>query len=589
MTNLKQALLDIARLALPYFTSRETGIFKIGNYSVRLQERWIGLSLFAVIVAINLSQVAISVRLSYFNRDWFNAIEQKNASDFWTLLITVWVFWVAILVVSNMLEFVLTSALKIRWRSWLTDHAISTWLGRKTHYRMQLAAQKANDQSSDNPDQRIAEDIHKFTDTSLSLSVGIINQISTLVSFSVILWGISAQFSIPGTSIQVPGLLFWIALLYASLGTWITHLIGRSLIRLNFQQERFEANFRFSLARLREYAEPVALLNGEGAEQQKLGSRFREVIRNFYNIVRVQKYLTGFIQVYGSSSSVVPYIIVAPYYFAGTVALGLMTQTAGAFGRVEGALAFFIDSYSRIADYKAGIDRLTGFQQAMTEAQALDVKPVTFNTTTDPVLTLQQLAIKLPSGQPILTIADLTLMKGQSVLLTGPSGSGKSTLFRTVAGIWPFATGTIFKPSDASFMLLPQRPYLPIGTLREAVTYPGLQGLYSDEIIAAALEQAQLPYLSHRLDEEGFWTQMLSTGEQQRLSLARALLLKPDWLLLDESTSALDEPTEQLLYERLVSLMPNTTLLSIGHRSTLIGLHQRHLTMTPSDNGAFVL
>lgn len=582
MNSLTAALKDIWRLAWPYFTVRDAGTVRVGRFSWTGQERIIALGLVAMIFLLNFAQVGISVRISYFNRDWFDAIQAKNAAEFWRLLFTVWVFWVVILIISYVVEYVLTSALKIRWRTWMTRDLTDRWLDRDTHYRLQFISDGV-----DNPDQRIQEDVNKFITLTLTLTVGIVNQVSTLVSFTVILWGLSSNLTLPGTQTAIPGLLVWAALIYAGTGTVVAHIIGRKLIALNYEQERYEANFRFSLARLREYAESVALLRGEAAEKEHLGRRFRQVITNFYAIVNKQKYLTAFQQFYGSSASVVPYVIVAPFYFLDKITLGVMTQTAGAFARVEGAFAFFIFAYTTVAEYKAVVDRLTGFRQAIAETHELESgtgRIMLDRAGGDGHIALSGLTLGLPQGRSIVTAQELAFAKDQSTLVTGPSGSGKSTLLRAIAGIWPFGRGRIAIPAGAKVMLLPQRPYLPIGTLRQVVTYPALPGAFGDEALVQALMAARLPQLVDRLDEARNWSQTLSMGEQQRVAIARAILAKPDWLFLDEATAALDEPTEEAVYQSLKRELPETTLVSIGHRSTLHALHERHVDMQPESD-----
>lgn len=585
MSGLTTALADIWRLAWPYFNVREAGTVRVGRFTLTMQERFIAIAFIAVIIALNLAQVQISVLLSYFNRDWFDAIQNKNGTAFWSLLFFTWVPWVVVLIISYLTEYVLTAALTIRWRTWMTKDLTERWLDRDTHYRLQFVGTDG----VDNPDQRIQEDNNKFISYTLSLSVGILNQVSTLVSFAVILWGLSANLTLPGTATTIPGLLVWAALIYASVGTVLTHLIGKKLIPLNFQQEHYEANFRFSLARLREYAESVALLKGEQAEKEHLGERFRSIQKNFYAIVNVRKYLMAFTQFYGSSASVVPYIVVAPFYFLDKVTLGVMTQTAQSFARVEGAMAFFIGAYTTIAEYKAVVDRLTGFRSAIGRARGLGSKPphIVQGTSADGNLSVDDLSVSLPDGRALIAPHGLTFAKGAATLVTGPSGSGKSTLFRAIAGIWPFGEGRVLVPRGARIMLLPQRPYLPIGELREAVTYPAIAGSFGDADIAAALQAVRLGHLAGRLGESASWSQTLSLGEQQRLAVARALLAKPDWLFLDEATAALDEPTEAVIYEVVKTHLPDATVVSIGHRSTLVAFHDRRVEFVAQEGGGF--
>ena len=533
------------------------------------------------LVIINQAQVGISVRLSYFNRDWFNALEEKNGELFWRLLYTVFLFWALIYIVSAIVEYVIQSQLMIRWRRWLTERYIGDWLGDGSHYRLALQGGTA-----DNPDQRIADDVDMFISRTYNLSISLIATISSLVSFSIILWTISANFTIPGTDIAIPGFLFWVACLYSGLGTLATHFIGRRLITLYFDQQKYEASFRFSLARLREYAEQVALLKGEPTENTLLMGRFGDVIRNFLRIVSVRKILMAFTAFYGQISPFIPYMVAAPFYFLGRIQLGVLTQTASAFGRVEGALSYFIDAYTSVADYLSVVRRLTSFDAAIESARLLGTSAPRIERITHAGtdIRVDGLKVALPNGATILE-ADLVFRQGESALISGPSGSGKSTLLRAISGIWPFGEGVVALPENATLMLLPQKPYLPQGPLRAAIAYPQSPTHYSDEALAAALTLAGLGKLVSALEDESNWAQRLSGGEQQRIAIARALLAKPDWLFLDEATSALDEESESRLYEALKINLSNTSFISIGHRSTLKAFHTRAIRMEPSEKG----
>jgi putative ATP-binding cassette transporter len=567
---------SIMRIADRFFDGEDrttVSVWPLSKFQMNEQRlaRW----MVVFLIVVNQAQVGISVRLSFFNRDWFNAIQNKDEAAFWSLLFTVFMFWAIIYVTSAIIEYVVQSVLMIRWRRWLTARYVGDWLDDGTHYRMALAGA-----SADNPDQRISEDINDFVSRTYSFSITLLSQVSSLVSFSIILWLNSSNFAIPGTDIILPGFLFWVALLYAAIGTLITHMIGRRLIPLNFEQQRYEADFRFSLARLREYSEQVALLDGERTEKKLLMGRFGEVIRNFLQIVSLRKKLMAFTAGYNQISVIIPYVVAAPFYFAGKVQFGILTQTAGAFGRVEGALSFFVDSYVSLAAYKAVIDRLVSFDDSIARGRALGSVPPRLERNGSPngAIALENVSLSLPDGRPLVK-ADLDFRPGETALITGPSGSGKSTMLRAVAGIWPFGQGDVAVPREARVMLLPQRPYLPIGTLRAAVAYPEGEGHYSDAELSAALTAVGLPRLAERLDEEAVWAQRLSGGEQQRVAMARALLLKPDWLFLDEATSALDEPSEQALYAVLKERLPDATLVSIGHRSTLNAIHTRHIKL----------
>ena len=576
---------QITRLADPYFVTNERGDLEIGGFGTRqVTERRFACALIVALVVINQLQVAINIRLSFFNRDWFNAIQNKDSVAFWSLLFGVFCFWAAIAVVSNLVEYYTESVLKIRWRRWMTERYYGLWLDEGSLYRAALVGQAA-----DNPDQRIAEDVRNFLNSTYAFSISLLSTVSTLVSFSIILWTIPVDFTVPGTEISLPGLPFWVALVYSVVGTWLTHLIGKPLVQLEFRQERYEADFRFALARLREYSEQVALLRGENAERRILGGRFGSIVSNFYAIVgRTVKLLT-FTTSYFQANVVIPYIIVAPYFFLGRITLGQMTQTAGAFGRVESALTFFIARYQSLASYKAVVERLTTFRSAIDEARELGTKSPRIEHTEHfgRDLVLRDLVLCLPDGREIVCADRLTIEAGTTTLVTGPSGSGKSTLFRAISGIWPYGRGMIDRPADATVMLLPQRPYVPSGTLKTAVAYPAVAGAYSDKAVREVLELARLAPLSCEIDSEHDWPQRLSGGEQQRLAIARAILDKPDWLFLDEATSALDEKLEAEIYSMLSEVLPNTTIVSIGHRSTLIALHRRHIEMEQGQRGIF--
>ena len=575
----------MTRIADRYYETSDPGAGQVWPLPpFRTLERRLGTAMIVSLVLINQAQVAIMLRLSFFNRDWFNAIQEKNADQFWQLLLWVFTPWAFIYVASAVIEFVMKSMLIVRWRRWLTEFYVERWLDGAAHYRMTLSGGDA-----DNPDQRIAEDVNRFIDGGdvgygvYTYSLLLISTLSTLVSFSILLWGLSSNFAIPGTDIMLPGFLFWVALVYATVGTIITHAIGRALVALSFERQKVEADFRFSLARLREYGEQVALLGGEETERRSLMRRFGAIIANYVAWVDRRKKLMAFTASYGQLSPIIPYVFTAPFYFAGKITLGVMTQTAGAFARVEGALTFFINYYTSLADFKAVLDRLTSFDHAIEHAQA---QPgLAARASDDGDLHIEALTVKLPDGRVIVEVPALTLAPGQHVLLTGPSGSGKSTLFRALSGVWPYASGDLREPEG--LMMAPQRPYLPHGALRGAIAYPAAPEAYSDAEIRAALDAVKLPHLAGRLDEADQWQQRLSGGEQQRVALARAILAKPKWLLLDESTSALDEKTEAEIYATLKRVLPATTLVSIGHRSTLIALHDRHVSLHPNSDGSY--
>ena len=580
----------VAGIADRYFEAEGQTVARIWPFGpFRVAERRLAVWMIVFLIVLNQAQVGINVRLSFFGRDWFNAIQEKDQAAFWSLLYTVFLFWAAIYIASAIIEIVVQAMLTIRWRKYLTNHYVSSWLDGATHYRMSLRGG-----NTDNPDQRIAEDVNRFIDGGqvgqgvYSYSIILISTLSNLVSFSIILWNLSAGFTIPGTDVAIPGFLFWVALVYSLIGTAITHLIGRALTKLAFERQRYEADFRFSLARLREYSEQIALLKGETTERLGAMGRFALIYDNFVRIMRLRKKLTAFTAFYGQISPFIPYIVAAPFYFGGKITLGVMTQTAGAFGRVEAALNFFVTYYTSLAEFRSVLDRLSGFDQSIAEARALRRQESLVEPAKDHgALVMSDLSLGLPDGRTIVTDVNLSFAPHEAVLVNGPSGSGKSTLFRAISGIWPFGKGHINVPAGASVMLLPQKPYIPIGKLRDAVTYPAAAAEFDDGQIRAALEAARLKDFAPRLDEDDNWQQRMSGGEQQRLAIARALLAKPEWLFLDEATASLDEFSEAAIYKTLAEKLPTTTIVSIGHRSTLAAFHQRRIELKPAANGLF--
>jgi vitamin B12/bleomycin/antimicrobial peptide transport system ATP-binding/permease protein len=583
---------QIMRIADRYFNADETGRARVWPFRrYTALERHIAVAMVVFLVLINQAEVGVIVRLNFFNRDWFDAIQTRNAAAFWQQLLFVFTPWAFGYVAMTVVEFFMRSMLVIRWRRWLTDHFVSRWLTHHNHYRISLVAGQ-----TDNPDQRIAEDVFRFinggSDGSIAaygiydFSILLISTITSLVSFAVVLWSLSKSFTLPGTGIVLPGFLFWVALIYAASGTIITHLIGRPLISLYFQRQHMEADFRFSLARLREYTEQVALLGGETAEQNVVGRRFAALIANYIAVVFRLMRVTAFTQTFGQLSPIIPFIFTAPFYFAGKIELGVMTQTAQAFGQVANALTFFVNYYTYLAAFKSVVDRLNSFDAAIDEAQALSHAGPAHVAIADGArgIAFDDVDLYLPGGRRIVETKHLEMAQGESVAISGPSGSGKSTLFRAISGIWPYGEGRIRSPAGIHAMVVPPKPYIPIGTLRAAVSYPATAGSYSDDDIRRALVDAHLGHLVDQLDREEVWSQHLSSGEQQRVALARALLMRPDWLFLDESTSAVEEKLEAELYAVLARRLPKTTIVSIGHRSALVELHRRHLEMTPQDD-----
>ena len=582
---------QITQIADRYFNAGETARARIWPFRpFTALERRVAVAMVVFLVLINQAEVGIIVRLNFFNRDWFDAIQKGDSVAFWEQLLSVFTPYAFVFVGMTVIELFVQQMLVLRWRTWLTDHFVSRWMTSHNHYRISLVAGQ-----TDNPDQRISEDIFRFINGGndgsnqayglYDFSILLISTVTTLVSFSIVLWDLSQSFTLPGTNIALPGFLFWVALIYAAVGTAITHLIGRPLINLYFQRQHMEADFRFSLARLREYTEQVALLNGEEAEKNILGGRFAALIENYLDVIYRRMRVWAFTQMFGQLSPIIPFIFTAPFYFAHKIRLGVMTQTAQAFAQVSNSLTFFVNYYTYLAGFKSVVDRLNSFDLAIDEAEALrDAGPARVpNAAGAAGIGLADIDLLLPDGRRIVETEHLELAGGESVVVSGPSGSGKSTLFRAISGIWPYGGGEIRKPEGIAVMVMPPKPYFPIGTLRAAVTYPAVPGTYRDDDIRAALADAHLGDLVDQLDREDAWSQRLSSGEQQRLALARALLMRPDWLFLDESTSAVEEKLEAELYAVLARRLPKTTIVSIGHRSTLVKLHRRHLEMTPQD------
>jgi putative ATP-binding cassette transporter len=579
---------QITRIADRYFDTTDDTTAYVGPFGpFAARERTVAVAMVVFLVLLNQAQVGVDVRLTFFTRDWFNAIQNLDATAFWQQLLFVFIPWAFLYVASIVVEFYTQSILVIRWRSWLTDNMMARWLAGHAHYRISLAGTEA-----DNPDQRIQEDVNRFIDGGndgsvqsyglYSFSILLISKLSSLVSFAIVLWGLSANFTLPGTDIAVPGYLFWIGLLYAASGTLFTHFIGRPLIPLFFDRQHREADFRFALARLREYTEQVALLGGERVEQDALGRHLGAVIVNWLHLVGRRTKLLGFRQTFTQVRPILPVLLTAPAFFAGRIQLGVMTQTAEIFENVAQSMTFFVEYYTSMAGFKSVVDRLSSFDAAIERAHELDAagpqhRPAPAGARH---IGLENVDVALPDGRRAVT-ADLTLAGGENVLLSGPSGAGKSTLFRTVAGIWPYGAGVVRIPEGARVMVVPQKPYIPIAPLRAAVAYPEDPGVYGDDAIRAALEEVHLGALGRQLDREDVWSQRLSGGEQQRIALARALLMRPDWLFLDESSSALDEKMEAEMYTLIARRLPATTIISIGHRSTLAAFHDRRLGMAP--------
>ena len=528
----------------------------------------------AAVVGLNLSLVYVNLEQNLAMGAVFNALQKFDGREFYLAFGTLMLLILLYLVVA-VLRVYLDQTLQLRWRRWLTDQYLVHWLAHQTFYRSRFSDRV------DNPDQRISEDIRLFIERTMALGIGLLNSAATLASFALLLWTLSGSItlSVSGFAITIPGYMFWAAVLYSGIGSVLAHYVGRPLIRLNYRQQAVEADFRFTLVRLREEAEAIALYGGEAQERGAALGRFRALFDNFTHLIRRNAQDVVFQLFFSQLAYGFSLVLAAPRYFSGAIQLGALVQISNAFERVNEALSWFVGSYTTFAEWRATVERLNEFSQEMARENRLAMPGARIERSRRDTIELRDVSVSLPDGQPLIVPTALTLRPHQSVLLKGPSGSGKSTLFRVLAGVWPFASGSVLVPERATTLFLPQQAYMPIGTLRESLWYPAHAIHKRDPEAQAALEAVGLGELAHRLDEAGHWEQVLSHGEQQRVAIARALLAKPDWLFLDEATSALDEGKQAMLYRRLKDALPETTVISVGHRRPLEALHDRVITL----------
>ena len=563
-------LRDAWHLARPYFRS---------------EERWSARLLLAAIIILNLSLVGIDVVLNFWNGAFYDSLQDKDWNSFISLLflgkfdggsmLPGFCLLAGVYILIAVYRTYLNQWLQIRWRRWLTARFLDDWLADRAYYRISLSS-GIDGLGTDNPDQRIADDLHSFTTDTLSIGLDLLSTIVSLVSFIGILWALSGPMTLFG--LAIPGYLVWVALLYALVGSTLTQMVGKPLAFLRFRQQKVEADFRFALARFRENTESVALYGGEANEHRGLSARFAEVVSLWWMIMRRIKFLNALTAGYGQVASIFPIVVAAPRYFSGAIPLGGLTRIASAFGRVQGAMSWFVDSYGSLASWFATIERLATFQRAIQAARlAYDVGPRR-ETAAGADLELDRLTLRLPDGQVLIEAASAAIAPGEHVLISGRSGSGKSTLLRAIAGIWPFGDGAIRRP-PGRFLFLPQRAYLPLGSLRHALSYPQVDDIADDARLAEVLDAVDLAHLLPRLDDDAPWTQLLSGGEQQRLAIARALLVQPDWLFLDEATATLDPDGEARMYALLRTRLPTATIVSVAHRPALADAHERLLRL----------
>ena len=552
---------DLWRLSKPYFSHSE--------------ERWSARGLFALVIVLNLVMVYMNYRITNWYNAFYDDMQNYKSAAVWHD-IGVFLILAAIYIIAAVYQTYLGQALQIRWRRWMTSHYLQSWLGKSTYYQMQILGD-----GTDNPDQRIAEDLDSFTSQTLAYIVGIIGSITTLIAFVALLWGLSAQAAIPwhGGKIAIPGYLVWVALIYSVVGTYIVAVVGRPLIRLNFNQQRFQADFRFSLVRLRENSESIALYRGEEQENRLFHERFASLFSNFWQIMKRTRRLNWWQSGYGQIAIIFPFLVGLPAYLAKAFQIGTLIQISSAFGQVQGAFSFFANSYAGLAGWHAVVDRLRYFEQSMDEVREAQKRNQKIVRKDGPELEMRNLDIRLPDNRALLNNLNLRVPRGERLLIVGRSGSGKSTLIRVLSGIWPFGEGEVSLPERDVVFFLPQKPYLPLGPLRDVLLYPYGSSRNSTSELTAILEKAGLPGLAGQLDESRMWSQLLSPGEQQRIAFARIFIQRPSWIFMDEATSALDEPAEGQLYETLVRDLADATVVSVGHRSSLAAFHHSRLIL----------
>ena len=556
------ALRTFLTLALPYFRS---------------EDRWRARALLAGVIGAELGLVYVAVSVIQWNARFFNALEARDWDGFKRELF-IFGFITLGAIVSTACQYYFGQTLIIRWRRWLTERYVAVWMAEGRHYRLRFV-----DNTVDNIHLRIANDVLLFLQRTHELGTGLLNSVVALFSFAIILWGLSATTPLPifGVNLQFPGYLIWTALAYAGIGTLVAHLIGWRLIPLQFNQQRFESDFRFAIARVTDNAEPVALMGGEAVEREELRTRFWRLVRNWTALVQRQTRLIAFTAGYGHISTVFPILVVSPAYLTGAITLGALIQAHLAFQRVEGAFAFCIGAYPKIAEWKAIVDRLAQFEAAMgvVDSYRDPLANIAFVAAPEPNLTIDNLVVRLASGEPIASVPNITLPPGEGLLVSGPSGAGKSSLFRALAGLWPLGDGTIRLPDSGHVLALPQRPYFPLGTLRQALTYPTPAEAVDDPALREAMAAAGLGHLSARLDEEAEWSAVLSGGEQQRVAFARALIAKPAVLLLDEAVTTLEDADGAELYRMVAERLPQTIIISIGRPTLLSAQHHRTIVL----------
>ena len=549
------------------------------------EEKWIAWGLLTLVIAMNLAIVYINVRINKWSAQFYNALAQKDVGAFPGLLTTFTVLAV-IFIILAIYSLYFRQMLGFRWRQWLTQRFIDRWLADDAFYRIE------RDRLADNPDQRIADDLQSLASTTLSLSLDLLSTVVTLGSFVTILWvlGGALTFAIGGVPVTIPGYMVWVAAIYAVAGSYVMHRFGHPLVSISYQQQKVEADFRFGLIRLRENAEQIALYDGAHVEANRARDIFSRIRDNFWLVMRFTKRLTFINSFYAQAAFVFPIAVAAPRYFAGAYALGVLMQIRSAFGTVSDSFSWFINSYGSLVQWRATVNRLREFRRVVETTHLKEsVSPATehgginMHLVDGHVISVRGLRLSLPDGTPLSSVGSLTIAPRSRWLVRGASGAGKSTLLRALAGLWPFGEGTIEKPLDARVMFVPQKSYIPIGTLKGALSYPSDENAFSDDACVEVLRACRLTGLIERLHESDHWERVLSPGEQQRLALARVLLQKPDFLFLDEATSALDLENEAALYRALAERLPDAAIVSVAHRESVQAMHDQSVEVVRAD------
>ena len=542
--------------------------------------------LLLLLLVLTVAQVLIQIRLNLWNRDFFNALESR-AGEAFRAQILIFLGFAVLSMAAAVFQLYVKQLLQLRWREWLTRHLLDAWLHDGRHYQLEMAGEGA-----DNPDQRIAEDVRLATDLAVDFALGLLISVSMLTAFVGILWTLSGALHVAfmGLEMELPGYMVWAALAYALLGTGLTWIVGQPLVRLNVARTTAEADFRFGLTRARESGEGIALIRGETDERRGLGLLFGQVVSATRGLMRSQRNLMWLTSAYGTLAMIFPTVVASPAYFAGAITLGGLMQIGAAFSQVQSALNWFVDNFPRIAEWRSAVARIVSFRDVIEDLDALMGDPtqptIAIVEGTADHLVFRNLEVAFANGTTVIADASADITAGERVLIQGESGTGKSTLFRAIGGLWPWGAGAIETPSREAMMFMPQRPYLPLGTLHAALAYPAAPDSIPPDLATMALTRVGLEHLADKLEQEERWDRILSLGEQQRMAFARLLLHRPRWIFMDEATAALDEANQDAMMQLVLDELPDAALVSIGHRPGLARFHTRTVTLMRAEGGA---